>query len=118
MIDIVPEECQRYGLVGSVRAWDWLPGTGWIKANPTSSGLPATFGFGVRHDPQVVALGIRKLVLASLDPLPWEWILTAVPELRFIIPIDLKAIVGVLEHSCSLKVVWDGSSIVEIGRTL
>jgi len=116
LVEIDPTECEKYGLVGTIRAWDWSPGNGWIKASTFSSGLPASSGFGYRQDPLLLGVKIADIVGTSADTVLWEDISAKVPEVNFLLPQDLSALVRVLEQNYRFEVSRDGTEIVEVGR--
>jgi 3',5'-cyclic AMP phosphodiesterase CpdA len=117
IIDMDTTDCERYGLVGRVRAWDWYPGRGWIEAS-TNSGLPAEFGFGERRDPVLIAKGVTALVNASPDSVPWSTILEQLPNIAYLLPQDLSELVRILERDYPVLVTWNGTAIVEVGRRI
>ncbi len=117
IIDIDLADCEQYGLVGRVRAWDWSAGNGWIEAS-TNSGLPAEFGFGERQDPIRLAKSIAGLINPSPDPVPWSTILNQFPSIKYLLPQDLLELVRILDRDYPLIVVKDGTAVVEVGRRI
>lgn len=116
LIEIDPSACQKYGLVGTIRSWDWSPGNGWIKASTLSSGLPALSGFGNRQDPMLLANEVAAIVNQSIDTVSWTEIAERVREVGFLLPQDLAALVKVLEQKYCFEVSKDGTEIVQVGR--
>ena len=86
IIEIHLERLATIGLVGTGRAWDYIPGHGWSEAGP-ESGLPPTFGFGCRADPGVLATRVAEL---GSSVKKWATVLESIPELRYTLPRDFK----------------------------
>lgn len=81
------------GLAGSFRSYDWSVGPGWQPAQP-GSGLPATGGFGYRANPSIVASRIRqRLALSQPTPQSFDQLAGQLPELRYLIPDDLRSVI-------------------------
>jgi hypothetical protein len=116
LIEFDVNECAKYGLVGTVRAWDWSAGVGWIEAASKGSGLPARFGFGSRMEPLVLATRIANAVEKAHNILTWEDICTDVPEMKYLLPQDLKEVERALEANYKLAIDYDGTKIVQVGK--
>ncbi len=116
LIELDTAACAQYGMVGTVKAWDWSAGVGWIEAASMSSGLPARFGFGARVDPLVLAAQISNEVSNSDNVLTWDEICSRLCEARFLLPQDLRELVRVLQITHGQAVRFDGTKIVEVGK--
>ncbi len=87
LMSIEPEQSRTFGVAGTVRAWDWAYGTGWIRSSE-DSGLPADFGFGARSTASAVSGQIRPLI--EPGPIDWKSLLLQLPLLRYMLPSDMK----------------------------
>jgi hypothetical protein len=116
LIEIDPDECKKRGLVGTVRAWDWASGIGWIDGNDTS-GLPPTFGFGARADPTLLAQQIASAITGS-DPVLWASLMEQLPEIRYVLPQDLARVQKELSENHGIQVSRKGAVTYEIGRSI
>ena len=118
VIEIDPEACVKYGMVGKATSWDWSSGVGWIEAASAGSGLPAEFGFGVRKEPLVLADEIAQVMSNSGAAMPWKDILSSIPELQFLLPQDLREVIRLLRSHHALATALDGSKLIVIGRLI
>ena len=116
ILELDPTECETFGMVGRVRAWDWYPGQGWLEATPQASGLPAEFGFGIRVEPQMLARSIARLAANSSAPIPWGDLVAQVPELAFLLPNDLQQVKRVLAKQHGFHIGMNGTKFIDIGR--
>jgi predicted phosphodiesterase len=86
------------GLRGQVMTWDWFPYTGWQKAS-RDSGLPHSCGFGFRGALGTLAESIVAEVQASpRSRLLWQQLFANSPDLKFLIPEDMEALLAELER--------------------
>jgi predicted MPP superfamily phosphohydrolase len=112
----IPTAAAGDQLKGSIDAWDWSNGVGWIPAGP-SSGLPSRSGFGCRDAPQTLAAKIADLI-GSQRLMLWEAVIESIQDLLFVIPKDVAAIQGILKrrHQIDLVIRDDGMPY-QIGKT-
>lgn len=100
--------------LGTVRAWNWYPGTGWRISTSPSDGIYTGCGFGERRHPDLVATEIASQIVA---PIPWDELLRAVPSLCHVIPRDMKAIERSLQKRHGVFVTKNPSGeYEEVGR--
>jgi predicted phosphodiesterase len=103
------------GRLGRGQAWDWATSRGWVQAS-TGSGLPASFGFGCRQDP----FSLSEAMAASMEgkeAMPWMTMAEALPQLRFVLPVDLTALNLVLEQRHSIRIFFDKTDApFQLGR--
>lgn len=100
ILELDIEHIKKYGLVGKFETWDWELGYGWRSAD-THSGLPSQGGFGYRTNLNILAQKIAEHIGDKF--LKWEEVLQLVPELQYLIPADLKILIGQL-RSISLDI--------------
>ncbi|HZR78713.1 MAG TPA: metallophosphoesterase, partial [Chthoniobacterales bacterium] len=100
-----------YGVVGTFTAWDWIPSHGYQKAR-IGSGLPHQGGFGNRTPLAVVASTIRSLFNAP-GRLDWTTICGRRPDLRFILPGDLRRLKEILETNHNIRLDFSEFGLIE-----
>ena len=115
IIEIDPADCKSRGLVGRIKAWDWVFGTGWIEAQ-LGSGLPSEFGFGSRQDARILAQNVAKQMNGS-PSVDWLVLAHAVPDLRYLLPQDVRQLDLELSRHHKIRITWQGSRPAELGRT-
>lgn len=97
VIEFDLEETRRRkgGIYGIVHSWTWNA-SGWF-ASPPRSKIPMKSGFGVRLQPHELAQRIYEYVSSIKEPFVTvsEVIRDELPELRFVLPNDIK---GALKH--------------------
>ena len=118
IIEVDPDDCAKYGLVGTVRAWDWYPGNGWIEASPQSSGLPASFGFGSRSDPQLLAHAVSVIAAQSTAAISWHDLVAKLPEIAYLLPRDLEQVTQILASRYGFHFGTDGKKLIDVGRLI
>jgi 3',5'-cyclic AMP phosphodiesterase CpdA len=96
---------EKYGLAGRGQAWDWASSEGWLPAS-AGSGLPAAFGFGIRSELNSICQRVSA-GMASKEMASWDHLATAVPELNFLIPIDLRALNHALSIQFHIEILFD-----------
>lgn len=101
IIDFPYEHFAQFGFVGSFRAWDWRSGHGWRPAS-NGSELPANGGFGWRGDIGVLAGTVDRAVESA--SIPWTDIVSKLPELKYLLPLDLDQLVRRLQDNPALIV--------------
>ena len=111
---IEPDQSPLLGIAGTVRAWDWAHGTGWIPSS-NGSGLPADFGFGARLTAGALSSQIQPFLNAG--PLTWETLLAHLPLLRYILPTDMVLLEEEL-RSQRITITRDRSVPVQIGHVI
>jgi 3',5'-cyclic AMP phosphodiesterase CpdA len=115
VMSIPIERLDDYGLVGTIRSWEWVPGKGWIPSAPQSR-LPSVCGFGYRTNPILMAKRIAKLVEERSR---WADVCSQIPEIEYVIPDDFDVIRRQLRDSYQLGIVEDRDGVVrEIGKLL
>lgn len=90
------QEFSKLGLVGRFSAWDWTPPHGWRDAT-ARSGLPNVGGFGTREKPLVLAQKVAKSFRGRRKD--WRDLCKKNPELRYIMPGDLKQLRELLKNN-------------------
>jgi hypothetical protein len=114
LISIEPDQSKTLGVAGTVRAWDWAHGTGWIPSG-NDSGLPANFGFGARLTAGALSSQIRPLLAAG--PLDWGSLAAQIPLLRYMLPTDMALLEEELQ-SHGITITRDRSGPVQVGAVL
>lgn len=111
LIEIPLSDCQKWGLVGVVRAWDWAYGRGW--GMPEGVALPTATPFGARDTPSVYAMSIRNRLSAGTYKL-WSELVADIPMLAYLPPLKAKQVFQVLRdrHNCNVEM--DGHFPVQI----
>jgi len=102
---------REYGVVGTFTAWDWIPSHGCQRAR-IGSGLPHQGGFGNRTPLPVVASEIRSLFNAP-GRFNWAAICARRPELRFILPGDLRRLKEILETHHNIRLDFSEFGLIE-----
>ncbi|WP_440964772.1 metallophosphoesterase family protein [Massilia sp. GER05] len=72
-------------LVGTVEAWDWYMGVGWMRSVPKKDGIYDGCGFGPRAHVEDIALAISKLI-----PCTWGRAVQEMPDLKYLTPDEMK----------------------------
>jgi hypothetical protein len=103
------------GMVGTIRAWDWTR-RGWIPARDEGSGLPSVSRFGCRDSIQNLARRINER-LGNSTAINWQSILDGIPELEFLLPTNMQALINVLSRQYSISVERENGALKELGRT-
>ena len=89
-------------LCGRVRALDWFPHIGWQRAHK-DSGLPHSCGFGHRGSLATLAGQVLLHVQNAMSgQTRWPQIVTAIPDISYLIPEDIYALVDLLESQGAL----------------
>lgn len=113
MMHIPLDYLDEFGLVGTIRSWEWAPGRGWLPS-ASQSQLPPLCGFGTRANPILLARQIAKFVD---DRMRWSDLCEKMPVIRFLIPQDMEVLRKQLRDSYQLGIVEDRDGITrEIGR--
>ena len=76
-------------LVGTMESWTWSPPIGWVQAT-SGAGLPGHAGFGFRE--QIPTLAAKVAALVDDIPQRWAHLTGRMPQLRYLIPADLQAL--------------------------
>lgn len=107
---------QRLGLVGRVRSWYWLYGTGWAPAK-RGTGLPTECGFGFRGRPSMAADSIRSIVKNDLRS--WSEVTSSLEILHYMLPQDFDYMRFYLERQHRIKIVEDGNGFgIEVSEVV
>lgn len=105
---------------GIVRSWHWTHNVGWNKTGferPENTSVPYRAGFGCRKHPDWWVDEInQRLSSAESDYLYWNDLLGNLPELRYVLPADLRAVLKKLRDLYSIKVVAEDGYPCQIGR--
>lgn len=99
-------------LKGTVSAWNWFPGLGWRESVDIKDGIFFGCGFGHRAHPDTFADQIAAQCAPKV-PLPWPEVVTAIPEISFVTPKDLKLVGKSLERRHSLIFQKDHDGTIE-----
>lgn len=113
IIEIDLKDIQRYGLVGTFRAWNWNLGSGFLPGHPP--GLPKCGGFGYTTTPELLS----DLVMPHVTTLamPFADIVGKVPQLKYVSPSDLTDLGKHLERHRNATITFDSyGQPHEIGR--
>lgn len=102
------------GMVGTIRAWDWSGAAGWRPAE-RSSGLAAVTKFGCRDTVQNLARKTNAF-LTGKQSAEWGELVTAHPDIEFLLPEALDNLVNVLRSKYSIEVEYDRGVPKEFGK--
>jgi hypothetical protein len=111
LVELVPTSNHCYSLAGRVRSWQWAAGDGWARATG-NSGLPFECGFGCRTSARAVAGAIAKV--AGGKKVAWKAVRAAVPDLEYLVPLDVTNLKLILRTEFSLVALEEDSVIVEL----
>lgn len=112
ILEAFPDDVPTQGVVGLGRAWDFVPGQGWVPAG-AGSGLPAHFGFGSRIDPNVWA---SRLAAGGAPFREWSDVVVEFPDLQYVLPSDLRAIERALDSTHAMVITWANGKPYQIGQ--
>jgi 3',5'-cyclic AMP phosphodiesterase CpdA len=115
VIELPHQRYDELGFVGSIRAWDWAAGLGWLPAQSQGSGLPYYAGFGVKTDPILIAGQISKRMIKEVSS--WSDMRAELPHIDFLLPRDLSDVLELLltKHQIAATFAADGQPH-ELGR--
>jgi 3',5'-cyclic AMP phosphodiesterase CpdA len=102
-------------LFGTVEAWNWFPGKGWVQSVSQKDGIYTGCGFGYKSHPDATA----KLIHDEVKEFPATWasVISKVPQLNYIIPKDLTRINKSLEINHQLRFQKDtDDTITEVAK--
>jgi len=102
------------GCVGTVKAWDWAQGTGWIPSGE-DSGLPAQFGFGTRSNVNILADEVMTFL--GKRAMKWEDLLGKMNSLMFLLPQDMRRLERALAAH-NVEIMKKRSIPVQIGKMI
>ena len=109
----------KVGVIGKVRAWDWIPSLGWQAARP-DSGIPMAAGFGWRENPDKVAELISECVKAKLNNgpgyVPWVDIMASTPLVQYLNRPSYNQVTQILERDHQLTILDMNGRPAQIGR--
>jgi hypothetical protein len=114
LISLSYDHVRDFGLVGTVKAWDWAYGEGWAAAEGVKSGLPSESAFGYRGDPLQIAKRLSTLVV---EKMAWDEVRISVPEASYYLPQDLETLERELQ-AVGLHITEEHGRPREIGRSL
>jgi hypothetical protein len=78
-------DINKFGLVGRIKSWYWLYGSGWAPARP-ATGLPFECGFGYRGQIRTLSDRVAHFCRGKLTK--WTDLRTSMTELDYLIPQD------------------------------
>jgi hypothetical protein len=97
----LPDDSNRKGgteLFGEIRAWDWLPLSGWQPAHK-DSGIPHYCGFGLRGQIDHITEQIAQLVCsAPTGQVGWHDVWLATVLFRHLVPADQVSVMRSLKN--------------------
>lgn len=76
-------------LRGVVDTWNYVPRVGW-ESPAADGGLPPRSGFGLRGDLSGLVSEISAAVRSNDGPLAWDQLVTNVPDLQYVTPLDFE----------------------------
>lgn len=101
-------ETLKMGVLGSIKVWDWIYGTGWQPAG-MNSGIPHRAGFGCRTHTDALADTIASSISTSTEPwVEWDEIIDQQPELEFVSPNDLRQLLQKIGSKHDITVNYHG----------
>lgn len=115
IIDIHLEQITKFGLAGTVLAWDWYGGTGWRASNGAHSehGIPRSSGFGAR--PVTAPLANEVSIAVAGRVTSWSDLVNVIPALPYLLPRDVYELCRELRSTHNLRVIFDQGAPVQIG---
>lgn len=104
-------DVKQFGLCGGFMSWDWTDGMGWSDAS-ANSGLPAFGGFGYRTNPAPLAQKIADEIKTA-QRLSFDQLSSQLPELRYLIPQDLRNLLEILKQEYATRIHFDDRGCVD-----
>jgi hypothetical protein len=93
-------------LAGQVRSWNWIPGLGWTEYASTPPEFPSRVGFGSSTAVDRLAQEVASII-GSRAAIRWEELTQQQPELAFLMPKQLRALISDLRDTHSIYTVYD-----------
>lgn len=92
IVTLEDEGVDRHDRCGTMESWEFGMGDGWQLPNRQSARIPSKTGFGCRVRPHELAQQAAATLCQSGEKwLQWDRMLAAMPQLRYLIPLDLEA---------------------------
>jgi predicted phosphodiesterase len=103
-------------IAGEAHAWDWIDANGWQPAT-LQSGLPSTSGMGCRiSSAKTFANELHNQLTSQNAPyFNWTEVVKIKPNLRYIVPNDLKQILNELQKLGATVSYDDHGNISQVG---
>jgi 3',5'-cyclic AMP phosphodiesterase CpdA len=92
-------------IAGQITSWNWIPGYGWRRYSSSPPAFPTLVGFGCRTDLDQLADQVRDVVNGST--VSWAAVIHKVPELQFVMPKQLGALIDDVRARHRIRVVFD-----------
>lgn len=115
IVEIPKSEIKANGLVGTIRAWDWSSGHGWVIPQDRLDALPVRSGFGCTEDLSVIA---KKINNALDEPfMKWLDLTKKMPNIRYLSHDDFNEVKHILDKSFSVNFTYykDGTP-AQVGK--
>lgn len=118
LLEFSINELTELGLdvAGNARAWDWIDAMGWQPATP-QSGLPSNSGMGCRiSSAKTFAKDLHDHLATQGAPyFNWPEVISLKPNLRYVLPNDLKQIVKELKNLGTTVTFDEHGNISQVG---
>ena len=103
---VVEIDSDVQGLAGRILSWCWMPGTGWIRYGSAMPAFPTEVGFGSSKDVAVLADEIKAFLVPGIH-MSWEELAAKSPDLRFLMPRQLEALIQTLRARHGIATLYD-----------
>lgn len=106
ILDIDLNQTSSSGTSGTVRAWDWVKGTGWSRAAKYDSARPDRIIYGSGFGNRSAAVRIAGEVAASFsgsNRVEWSEVVIRFPDIKFMRTQDRVKMMGFLESKHGLR---------------
>lgn len=118
LLEFSIDELTTLGLdvAGDARAWDWIDAMGWQPAT-LQSGLPSNSGMGCRvSSAKTFAKDLHAQLASQEEPyFNWPEVISLKPNLRYVLPSDLKQIVKELQNMGATVTFDEHGNIFQVG---
>lgn len=100
---------------GTLRAWNWVPDSGWLENHNPKDGLASGCGFGERRHPDELAQEIAQL--SNGNEMEWDSVRERLAWIDYLTPHDLAKVLRTLraKHGISWISKPNSEEILQIG---
>jgi 3',5'-cyclic AMP phosphodiesterase CpdA len=93
-------------IAGTIRSWNWVPGLGWKQYSDSLPAFPSKIGFGASLKIEDLAQSVAQQVTNKVAN-NWSGLVNALPELEFLMPRQLNALITLLKKQYKIETVYD-----------
>nr|WP_296770653.1 metallophosphoesterase [Rhodococcus sp. (in: high G+C Gram-positive bacteria)] len=119
IIDLEIDPDAGTGVQATFEAWDWIPNVGIQTPNSKNAGLPNVGGFGNRSGGIEMASQIAEFYDSADERfIEWDELCSAIPQIRYLMPRDLRVCLRSLRETHDFKIHTDEDSgqIAQLGK--